>query len=537
MRGGLALAFVIAVGVGGAIGLNVMGPGEEPSLPGPDGNETERSAAGNGTGAEERTREAEDPSGASDEANRSSSNETRLTIDGPTNAREGEAATYRGRLTVGGEARANARVELRIDGNQSARAGTNASGHYEATLTFDEVGDRVVRAAVENATRVGELTSDRLNVTVTERLADTRGEAWPMLAADAARTGSRNTEGPGQRSMEWELETRLDVRGSPAVAGDTVFVGTTGSADCCQPRFLAVNASTGKPVWNVTREAGFGSPVTDGERVFVGAGGELIALDARDGSQRWSRSVDLANVAPAVADGSLVTVESVAAETAVTARSVETGTREWTRSLGGEPRTAPAIANGTVYVGLNATLYALDAAKGATEWTFEAEAPLSSSPSLARGTVVVGAGWNVYGLDAASGQEIWSHEVSGYPADAVPIHDGAAYVATNWGWVSGFEVASGDLVMNGSAEEAVLAAPAVVDGTVYLADRSGPVIALDAGSGAEHWSFPVAGHELEKLVSSPAVVDGRLFVGVDDDCTGCLDTGLIALDAGEPRAG
>lgn len=87
-----------------------------------------------------------------------------------------------------------------------------------------------------------------------------------------------------------------------------------------------------------------------------------------------------------------------------------------------------------------------------------------------------------------------------------------------------------------NANGPVAVMPAVVAGTVYVADDSGTVQALDGATGVPRWP---ASTELHSPVDgSPAVAEGRVFVGMDAGQVVALDaaTGSIAwtLQTGGP---
>ncbi len=553
----MALALAVVLGIGGVVAISLSGPLEDtssqadPSLAGGDEDSPADAAGSQAAGGDARAGgvlEENDTDGdvgaeAGTNATNSSrvrANATNLTLEGPANVSVDTPESYHGRLSAAEQGIPHQSIELRVDGHHAATAQTNESGHYQTMLAIAEAGNHTLQAFAWNASSALEEQSSPLNVTAQAPQPPRpvfEGGGWPMFRADPARTGARGTAGPGDGSLLWALETDLDVRGSPAVAADTVYVGTSGVADCCRPTLFAVNASTGEPIWEVTREHGFGSPVVQGDTLLVGAGPDLLAYDAGNGTQLWSRSVDFTTVAPALDNNTVYTVDDPGQEsTAVRARDIETGEQRWSRELSGEPEADPAIASGVLYVGLGSTLHALETATGATEWTFEADETLFAPPAIANGTVYTGSiAGSIYAVNADSGEQVWRNTIHGTPG-GLAVGGERVHVGSTAGWLYAFDVASGDYRLNESLASGALAGPALTDDTLYLALRGGDVVALDAASGAEHWSFPVAGHEHERISSSPAVVDGRLFVGIDDNCTGCADTGLVALDAGEAKA-
>ncbi|MEA2525734.1 MAG: hypothetical protein QOF73_2961 [Thermomicrobiales bacterium] len=157
----------------------------------------------------------------------------------------------------------------------------------------------------------------------------------------------------------------------------------------------------------------------------------------------------------------------------------------WRYPIGDRPNSSPAVAAGTVYVGSDAGLFAVDAVTGTERWRMATELPITSSPAVAGGVVYVGGeDGNFYGVDAGTGVERWRFETGGK----------------------------------------IRSSPVVADGAVVFSSFDGNIYALDAETGEERWRFARAGDD---MVSSPAIVDGTVFIGIGD-----LDGGLLlALSA------
>jgi outer membrane protein assembly factor BamB len=103
----------------------------------------------------------------------------------------------------------------------------------------------------------------------------------------------------GAKLSSYALGSRADT--PPALHGTTAYATCDAGAVC------AVATDTGNVIWRVEADGEFeaGASVVEGV-VYAGTtGGELLAMDARDGSERWR--VSLANAAietlPVVADG------------------------------------------------------------------------------------------------------------------------------------------------------------------------------------------------------------------------------------------
>ncbi len=95
------------------------------------------------------------------------------------------------------------------------------------------------------------------------------------------------------------------------------------------------------------------------------------------------------------------------------AQAIGTFRLRWRSPVGGKP-SAPAVANGMVYVGTDVSrVCALDAQTGARRWTFQADGRVSQ-PAVADGVVYVSTGGGMlYALDASAGTKRWSYHVGG----------------------------------------------------------------------------------------------------------------------------
>ncbi|MGY6410186.1 MAG: outer membrane protein assembly factor BamB family protein [Alkalilacustris sp.] len=157
-------------------------------------------------------------------------------------------------------------------------------------------------------------------------------------------------------------------------------------------------------------------------------------------------------------------------------------------------------------------LVALEPASGAVLWSRRFEAPLTAPPAVADGRVfVVGSDGTGWAIDAATGQALW--QLPGVPSAA--------------GMVGG-------------------AAPAVAGGRVLMPFASGDVVGASAATGAQDWRTRVAGQRLGRtaalvtdIAGDPVVVDGTVFVGNRSGRVAALDaaSGAIRWSAREGAFG
>ena len=290
----------------------------------------------------------------------------------------------------------------------------------------------------------------------------------------------------------------------------------TGTADVVGPGAtdpeLAWRYDAGTPTMNA-------SPVVaDGVAYVPGSGdpGLIHAIDIGTGEQRWSfEPAGYATSAPALVDGTLYVGTWGKRFYAIDA---DTGEERWSREIGHLfGRSSPAVVDGTVYVGtagdgpsVACALLALDAATGETEWQyreFEGREWIESSPAVGDGRVYVVGGRSLRAVDAETGEEVW-------------IRDGVVHPNMS---------------------------PAFVEGRLYYAalDTSGEdpvpeVRALDPATGETLWATEISDPSAR---TSPAVADGRVYVAAtsrqacsldwdnDSECTPDARGRLYALDA------
>lgn len=296
--------------------------------------------------------------------------------------------------------------------------------------------------------------------------AQSPGHSASAFRANPQHTGAFDAPGvPQLNGLVWKY--RVEGRGGapPAVADDVVCAGRS-----VYPGLCALDARTGKKLWEFSSGIYGASPVIDEGLVFVayGNGGRKVG-----GFSGGFRAIDL-----------------------------KTGKEKWNlQTVHDSERNSPTVHAGTVYlVSHDAVLWALDARTGQEKWRFrflEEPAPSVTSPTFDNGTIYFGAaGWYMgpnatpylYAVDAETGRERWKVGIPSEPA------------------------------RNTSGSVQVLDAPAVSEGTIYLGSDSNLFYAIDARTGALRWYFEAGGR-----VTSPAVGDGLVFFGSNDKFLHALD--------------
>jgi len=283
-----------------------------------------------------------------------------------------------------------------------------------------------------------------------------------MFRGNPQHTGVYSGVGvPASPKLKWKFHTGGSVTSSPAVVGDTLYVGSN-------DRYLyALDVETGTPKWKFkTGTRVPSSPaVANGVVYFASYDGNFYAVDAANAQLKWKFPIGgERRFAAKHIHGSLPVGETMP-----------------------DPfdfyLSSPTIWNGAVYFGSgDGNIYALDAASGNLKWKFETGNVVHASPAIADGTLFIGS-WDsyFYAIDATTGKEKWRFKTGVDP----DMHN----------------------------QEGIQSSAAVADGVVYFGCRDSNFYAVDAATGKEKWKFNNNG---SWVIGSPAVRDGKVYFATSD---------------------
>jgi outer membrane protein assembly factor BamB len=348
------------------------------------------------------------------------------------------------------------------------------------------------------------------------------------------------------RGAEWRESRRVSGQPAPAVVktGEDwpCFMGGAarrGEATALRPPFrLAWCAYTGGPVH-------FASPIVAAGRVFISmldldGGGGVLALDAASGREAWRfPTADQTWHSAAFADGKVVVVEETGG---VHALDALTGREIWRRDLRDPSDTdtrwlksAPAIAEGTVYAGNNARTAAIGLADGEVRWRKSYATDWITgygSPAVSGRRVVIPGLWSRPPLcaDAATGEVLWTaakKKEDEFTIQGSPLIDGDLVVfARTDAQVSAHRLETGDLQWKTPVPENwIPSTPAAARGSIVVGSGSGEVRALERESGKVRWEFKTGPSpvrivsyrsDFPGLTSSPTIAGDVVYIGGAD---------------------
>jgi eukaryotic-like serine/threonine-protein kinase len=331
---------------------------------------------------------------------------------------------------------------------------------------------------------------------------------WNTVRGDPRRTGRSFC--PGLRRppvVRWRFDTGAPVVASPIVSEQWVYVGSTNG------HLYALHRGTGKTRW-IFRA---GSPIRaevalQGHNLLLSTqDGQLRYLDARTGRVQWThQSQHFIEHAPAVyGNVALLSTD----DGALTALDTRTGLYRWQfvtagkwhpSRTGGTTRAGisgtPARAGGTIYFGsLGGHIHALVAANGQVQWGIQTGWAVRASPVVTTmGLWVSDISGYVHALSRANGDRSTGIR-SWYDKDisAPTLGDNGLFLATRSALLA--LKSSGHLRWKHELGTGVNAlpdhvhpAPVLAGNVVYLSDRFGRLLALDANSGQLLWQMRAA---------------------------------------------
>ncbi len=265
-------------------------------------------------------------------------------------------------------------------------------------------------------------------------------------------------------------------------------------------------------------------PVMSGQRIFqLADNATLVAIDKSNGHTIWSRQLGVQSAStPAVVGGTVyVTILSRtngAEGGRVLALRARNGHTIWSRDLPSRSESSPLVDHGRVFFGTESgTVYALRADNGHTIWTYQAAGAVKASPTLYKGVLYFGDySGQVQAVGEQNGHRIWLSGSEGAPFGSGTFYSTAAvaygrvYLGNTDGRIYAYDAASGRLDWAVQTGAYVYASPAVTNApglgpTIYEGSYDGNFYALNARSGAIEWSHASGGK-----ISGSATIVGKV---------------------------
>jgi outer membrane protein assembly factor BamB len=295
-------------------------------------------------------------------------------------------------------------------------------------------------------------------------------------------------------SKLWSNGVSAKIAGGISVAYETVFFGTENG------EVIALDANTGEQKW-ITRVKGevLAAPAIDAGIVLINTGsGFVFALNAVSGEEVWSSESDVPPLSlrgvssPAAVNGGAIIGTATGKlivnilETGQTAWeqviSAATGVTELERIV--DIDSEPLVAAGNVYViSYDGTLAAVELRTGRVIWKREYKS--YRRMSLAGSTLyLVDVNSNLYALDSRNGVELWSQgALKQRLLTGVTAVGNYLVAGDKFGYLHWFDQADGKIVArlevgDDDEDESIYHSPVVDGDTLYTQTRDGKLVAV-----------------------------------------------------------
>ncbi len=284
---------------------------------------------------------------------------------------------------------------------------------------------------------------------------------------------------------KWSVKLDGNIISSPVVVNNVVYVGSDNNY------IYALNASTGSTIWRfdagvgnetvVTRSVAVANGIVYGSSSDLTDHSYLFAINASTGQQVWRVKVydqlftDVQAVNGVIYFASSAITKEGGPRTTdsyVYAYDASTGKRLWiSGKIGNMILSAPAIANGVVYVGSeDSYVYALNASTGARLWRHQFGGPIYASPVVVNGTVYAG--------------------IASNPSTAAPTTTSDA--TTTSGSIAALNASTGNLIWQQPVNNYTGTSLAYANSLIYFGTNANAVYALNAATGQQAWSFQMS---------------------------------------------
>jgi len=280
--------------------------------------------------------------------------------------------------------------------------------------------------------------------------------------------------------------------------------------------------------WRFTAEDEIRStPLVQGDTVYIGAYDEnLYALDAAQGVLRWKFATEGGICTTPAAVDDLVIFGSE--DHNIYALNTSVHAVQWLFQTQGRVRSSAHIHEETCYIGSDdGHLFALDLRTGHEKWRYRTWKPLRSTPVVSGAMVYIGSeDSSVYGIETASGLMKWKQptlrEITSSPA----AMDGFLYIGSMDGHLYCFDAEMGWQIWKFKTGHYILGGPRLRHGYVYVGSTDQVMYAVDVKTGKMIWKFQAGG----QISSTPTIHGDLLFFTCIDQQLYCLNarTGKLA---------
>jgi outer membrane protein assembly factor BamB len=335
---------------------------------------------------------------------------------------------------------------------------------------------------------------------------DSDARGWPVYLGSARHDVSVAETLAADPQPQWRTSAGRAVRGALAIGTSVIAVGTSDRA------VVLLDRASGERLWRRSvRGTVAGGPLIAGTRVFVATqavpDGRVYALDLRTGKPLWT--VRTAGVtAPLALSDSLVIAVTDAGD--VLALAAATGTQRWKRALGRAARATPVpTSDGIVVATMGDSLFLLDGTTGAVRSEIATPGTVLSAPAWDGRRLVFGTtAGHLLRVSLPTLAVAWDRSVEDPVYGAVALHADTAVALTGAGTLWLVPLDAPEAARRVALALPSTAGPTPVAGGVLVAGLSGDVLLVNGANGAVRWRLL----RRAPIEEPPLVRDRQLFL-------------------------
>jgi serine/threonine protein kinase len=305
----------------------------------------------------------------------------------------------------------------------------------------------------------------------------------------------------------WTFQCEDEIRGSPAVDNNIVFVGAYDN------NIYAVSATNGQFMWKYAAEGGIaGRPaIHEGVVYFGSEDQQLYAIMARSGKYSWNYATKGAiRCSPRISEGHVFIGSD---DGILHAINLMTTRASWQVQAGNPIRSTPFVANDLLYFGTEGGEMFCADFRGQIKWRFVAKRAITSSPVVASGAVFfTSLDSNVYAVDAKSGWAIWRYRMGKGSISSPCRSEEYLLVGSADGFIYCLDAGNAKEIWKYKTDHQVGGSPIVYKDSVYCGSADGFMYCIEYRTGRLRWRFGTEG----AITGSPVIMNDILYFGSTD---------------------
>lgn len=351
----------------------------------------------------------------------------------------------------------------------------------------------------------------------------TSDQSWPMFHGNYNHTGYANVVGPAEATLQWKIKAASGEDNAPPP--NSIAIDSKGIIYLGSPEKIYALKPNGHVKWSKAYTSVQGPALSaDGKTLYFNAENSIVAVSTKTGKREWKYNTD----------GSMLFGPTVGPDGVIYQGSWDgyvyaikpTGKLKWKYLTAGAISYPPSIdKSGIIYVGggdahagPDSYLYALKP-NGNLKWKYDTTMTRVGSPAIGSDELIYVPAAPTLIVVNKAGELQWSAG----PDTGGGDEDGSDDENPDDG--GGNEPPGGDdgeQTIMATDDVAGIISPAIgKDGTIYLGNSQGVVLALDPDSHETLWTYQTGASSddatLYGLPSFP-VVDkrGRVYIGAVD---------------------